>query len=37
MKMTEAQLLNLKIKFTFKISKIKLTTILRKIIIDQIE
>ncbi len=37
MKMTEAQLLNLKIKFTFKILKIKLATILRKIITDQIE
>ncbi len=35
--MIEAQLLNLKIKFTFKISKIKLVTILRKIITDQIK
>ncbi len=37
MKMIKAQLLNLKIKFTFKILKIKLVTIFRKIITDQIE
>lgn len=35
--MTEAQLLNSKIKFTFKTSKIKLATILREIITDQVE
>ena len=36
-KMTKAQLLNSKIKFTFKTSKIKLATILREIITDQVE
>ncbi len=37
MKMIETELLNLKIKFTYKISKIKLVKIFKEIITDQIE